>query len=144
MYLQRETNPDLNAVTAYGKDYIQVNQTKYTESIYFTPTGEIQLLGLRNAKEIDRSQLRLLAGVQAKEQSPMDFLDNTGPSLDNPHSTEIILLGTGNAQTFLDPAITAELQGIGIGVEIMTTPAAARTYNILMSEGRLVVAALII
>jgi len=144
VYLQRESNPDLNAVTAYGDDYIQVNQTKYTESIYFAPTGEILPLGLQDATEIDQMQLRLLAGVQAKEQSPMDFLDDVGPGLENPQNTEIILLGTGSAQTFLNPRVTAELQSIGIGIEVMTTPAAARTYNILMSEGRLVVAALII
>jgi len=144
VYLQRETNPDLNAVTAYGKDYIQVNETKYTEPIYFSPTGEIKPLGLRNAKDLDQAQLRMLAGVQVKEQSPLDFLNDAQPSLENPQQTEIILLGTGNTQIFLDPALTAELQGIGIGVEVMTTPAAARTYNILMSEGRLVVAALII
>lgn len=144
MYLQRESNPDLNAVTAYGQDYIQINQTRYTEPIYFTPTGDIHPLGLHTVEQIDSQQLRLLAGVRAKEQNPIDFLDGAQPQLENPDNTEILLLGTGQVQVFIHPAITAELQGIGIGVEIMTTPAAARTYNILMSEGRLVVAALII
>lgn len=144
MYLQRETNPDLNTVTAYGQDYIQINETQYTESIYFTPTSEIKPLGLRDATKINSSLLRLIAGVHLKEHNPLDFLDGAVPQLHNPNKTEIILLGTGPTQCFLAPALTAELQSIGIGIEVMSTPAAARTYNILMSEGRLVVAALII
>jgi len=142
--LQRETTPELNTVTAYGEDYLEINKVKYTKPVYFTPNSEIKLLDFDTVQKIDARQLRMLTGVQAREQSPLDFLNGEGPQLDNPDNTEILLLGTGQIQTFLHPEITAELQGIGIGVEIMTTPAAARTYNILMSEGRLVVAALMI
>ena len=57
---------------------------------------------------------------------------------------DIIILGTGEA--LRRPA--ADLMGLmaerGIGVEIMDTPAACRTYNVLLHEGRSVVAALFI
>lgn len=57
---------------------------------------------------------------------------------------ELVLLGTGSLQRFPHPSLYADLIRAGIGIEIMTTAAACRTYNILASEGRMVVAALIV
>ena len=57
---------------------------------------------------------------------------------------EIVFLGSGAAFRFPEPALLAPLYRAGIGVEVMDTPAACRTYNILMGEGRNVVAALIV
>jgi uncharacterized protein len=56
---------------------------------------------------------------------------------------EIIVLGTGLHLRFPEPEFTAGFLSQGIGVEIMDTNAACRTYNILLSEGRRVVAALL-
>jgi len=144
VYLQQELTPNLNTVTAYGDGYLEINQVKYTEPVYFKPSGEIQPLAFEHVSEIKHQHLRELTGVRAQELSPLDFLEGNSPALQNPEDIEILLLGTGPQQFFLHPELTAELQSIGIGVEVMSTPAAARTYNILMSEGRIVVAALII
>ena len=57
---------------------------------------------------------------------------------------EVVLLGTGEKHQFLHPKIFQNLTAQGIPLECMTTAAACRTYNILMSEGRNVVAALLI
>ena len=57
---------------------------------------------------------------------------------------EVVLLGTGQKHQFLHPNISQQLINNGIAIECMTTAAACRTYNILMSEDRAVVAALII
>jgi uncharacterized protein len=57
---------------------------------------------------------------------------------------EVVLLGTGEKHLFLHPKITRELTQNNIPLECMTTAAACRTYNILMSEGRNVAAALLI
>lgn len=59
-------------------------------------------------------------------------------------SPEIIVLGTGQTQRFPPPEVQAPALQRGIGIEVMTTPAACRTYNILAAEGRRVVAALLI
>jgi uncharacterized protein len=56
---------------------------------------------------------------------------------------EIILLGTGHRQQFPSPVIIRPLLSQGIGVEVMGTAAACRTYNIIVAEGRRVVAALL-
>lgn len=56
----------------------------------------------------------------------------------------ILILGTGAMQSFPDPELMALVMGRGIGLEVMNTPAACRTYNILAGENRPVVAALIL
>lgn len=56
---------------------------------------------------------------------------------------EILLLGTGARQQLPNPRLIADLQARGIGVEVMDTASACRTYNILMGESRRVVAALL-
>ncbi len=57
---------------------------------------------------------------------------------------EIVLLGSGAAFRFPPPAVLAPLYRAGIGVEVMDTRAACRTFNILRSEGRRVYAALVV
>ena len=56
---------------------------------------------------------------------------------------ELVLIGTGKTQVFLPPPVQALFFQRGIGFEVMTTDAACRTFNILVSEGRQVVAALL-
>jgi len=55
---------------------------------------------------------------------------------------EIVLLGTGARQVFLPAELMMAFHTRGIGVEVMSTPAACRTFNVLVSEERKVVAAL--
>jgi len=55
---------------------------------------------------------------------------------------EILLLGTGRDQRFPPARLMADLGRRGIGLEVMDTAAACRTYNVLMSEDRRVAAAL--
>ena len=56
---------------------------------------------------------------------------------------EVILLGTGKRAVFPPPALTQPLMGKRIGLEVMDTAAACRTYNVLVADGRSVAAALI-
>lgn len=59
------------------------------------------------------------------------------------HKPEILIIGTGAQLRFPHASLIAQLQAQGIGVEIMDTPAACRTYNVLVSEQRRVTAALL-
>jgi uncharacterized protein len=56
---------------------------------------------------------------------------------------EILLIGLGRSFGRLAPVLRARLREFGIAVEAMDTGAACRTYNVLLSEGRRVAAALI-
>ncbi|HKT26721.1 Mth938-like domain-containing protein [Dyella sp.] len=57
---------------------------------------------------------------------------------------EVVLLGTGTRQQFPPAAFMAGFLRKGIGIEVMDNAAAARTYDLLASEGRRVVAAFIL
>ena len=55
-----------------------------------------------------------------------------------------MLLGTGETLRFPRPELTRALADAAVGFEAMDTRAACRTYNVLMAEGRQVVAAILI
>ncbi|MCP5475720.1 MAG: hypothetical protein H7A19_12875 [Rhodanobacteraceae bacterium] len=57
---------------------------------------------------------------------------------------EVILLGTGPRARLLAPALQAGILRRGCGIECMDNAAAARTYNVLLGEGRAVLAAFLI
>jgi uncharacterized protein len=56
---------------------------------------------------------------------------------------DVVLIGTGEKQVFLEPARTMFFYSRNIGLEVMTTDAACRTFNVLVSESRNVAAMLI-
>ena len=56
---------------------------------------------------------------------------------------DVIFVGTGAEMAYLPPAFRTTLEEAGLGVEPMATPAACRTYNVLLSEGRRVALALL-
>lgn len=53
---------------------------------------------------------------------------------------EVVLLGTGERQVFPPAAVMAACLRQGVGLEVMTNAAAARTFNVLAGESRRVVA----
>ena len=57
---------------------------------------------------------------------------------------EIVVLGSGARQHFPDTRLIAAILARGIGCEVMDTGAACRTYNVLVSEARRAVAALLL
>lgn len=60
------------------------------------------------------------------------------------HKPEVILIGTGASLVFPHPSSYAPAIDMGIGVEFMDSKAACRTYNVLVSEDRVVLAGIIL
>ena len=58
------------------------------------------------------------------------------------HGADIVILGTGSRQHFVDYTFVTRLAALGIGLEVMDTGAACRSYNVLVGEERAVLAAL--
>jgi len=56
---------------------------------------------------------------------------------------DVLLIGTGGEICHIPRSLRDALEAAGIGVETMNSPAACRTYNVLLSEGRRVAAALL-
>ena len=122
MKLHLTTAENNNLITGYSADFVEINRQRYTSS--FIVMADKLLLDWQAT-----DFLSLTAGhfVKIIELKP-----------------EVVLLGTGEKHQFLHPKITQNLIENGIPIECMTTAAACRTYNILMSEGRNVAAALLI
>lgn len=108
-------------ITGYGTGWIEVNETRHPHSLIVLP--HLLLTDWR------------VAGFDALEAPHFERLASLKP--------EVVLLGTGEQHRFVHPRLSRALIEAGIGLECMTTPAACRTYNILMAEGRHVAAALI-
>lgn len=70
-------------------------------------------------------------------------LDDPAPILEQAPAIDVLLIGMGAEIRPLDRELRALLEAAGIGVEIMPTPPACRTYNVLLGEGRRVAAALL-
>ncbi|MDR9437119.1 MAG: Mth938-like domain-containing protein [Thiohalophilus sp.] len=87
--------------------------------------------------------------IISREQLTDDWAPQTYDELQPEHLTtllayepELILLGTGAQLRFPNGETMARIQEAGVGLEVMDTAAACRTFNILVAEGRNVVAAL--
>lgn len=76
--------------------------------------------------------------TSAEDLSPPDFEPLLGLA------PEVVLLGTGPRQQFPHAELLRILHQRRIGIEVMDTSAACRTYNVLVTEGRNVAAALIV
>lgn len=110
-----------NTITGYGSDHVLINGTRHGGSLVVLP---------------DEVILDWTGTWSALAAQDFDVVLMRAP--------EIVLLGTGQRQRFPSPALYKALLAARIGVEIMDTPAACRTYNILAGEGRRVAAALLI
>ncbi len=56
---------------------------------------------------------------------------------------DVLFVGTGAETAHLPTDLRVRLETAGIGVDAMASPAACRTYNVLLSEGRRIALALI-
>ena len=109
-------------VTGTGAGWIRVGAVEYRENIVLRPED------IRTGWAAD--------GFAGFQEADFAVLLEGSP--------EVVLLGTGPTLRFPHPRLTRPLTDARIGLEVMDTPAACRTYNILMAEGRRVTAALLV
>jgi uncharacterized protein len=143
--LHTDHNAALNTVTGYGNGFVEINKISFHHAIAFGPEGTVNRWLAESPDEITTGLLLQAAGLTLKPVDPLAFLDSNEPPQPEVDGVkpEVLLVGTGSRQRMLDHKIITPLLRIGVGVECMTTEAAARTYNILMAEGRQVIAALL-
>ena len=122
MKLQPDKSNSLT-INAYGPGWIEVNGEKFTHSLTVS---------------------------SLKGAAPEEWAVNHFEALKTEHfeplaasGAELVIFGSGPRLRFPQPAWLAPLIARGIGLETMDTAAACRTYNILASEGRKVVVALL-
>jgi uncharacterized protein len=110
-----------NFFSGYGLGYVAVNGARHERSLVVLPD---RILGWEPARfeDLNQAAFAVLAAL------PL----------------EILIVGTGPRLRFPHPSLTRDIHAAGIGLEVMDTHAACRTYNILLSEDRRVGAALLI
>jgi uncharacterized protein len=120
MKLHQAKNAGENQFTGYGEGHVQINGERHDGNLLVT------------------AQV-----VQPWEVSSFDALEAAHFEAALGFSPEVVLFGSGAKLRFPHPRLTAALTNKGIGVEVMDTQAACRTFNILMAEDRKVLALLL-
>lgn len=81
--------------------------------------------------------------VTSSRAQGWDGYDDAAPLLALAGDVDVLFVGTGAETAHMPQALRRTLEEAGLGVEVMHSPAACRTYNVLLSEGRRVAAALL-
>jgi uncharacterized protein len=119
LQLSRETI-EANVIRAFENGRIRIGESTYAGHLIVAPD-------------------RIVADWSITDANALQ-LDDFTPVLEM--EPEIVLLGTG-ASALPDVSLMAQFAERAIGLEIMSTAAACRTYNVLVHEYRRVVAALL-
>lgn len=115
MRLSEISFPDARPIDGYGPGFFRVGGQVVQGAVCVTTTGAMGWGGYD-----DLAPLLALAG-----------------------QVDVLLVGTGAETGHLPAPFRQTLEEAGLGVEAMSSPAAARTYNVLLSERRRVAAALL-
>jgi uncharacterized protein len=122
MRFTQDVSSGINVIRGYGNGELRINEGSYRGAVI---VGAASLIEMANVKDLDD-----LLSVDAGRVLALE--------------PELVLLGTGARQIFPAPAFGAQFMRVGIGIEVMDTSAACRTFNVLVGEQRRVAAILLI
>ena len=122
MQISLDQQPDVNLISALDGHRLRVRERVFTGSLIIAAKALIEDWPVSHCDELSAAH--------------WDDVLATAP--------EIILLGSGPTLSFPSSQVLAIPLARGIGVEVMDTAAACRTYNLLVGEGRAVTAALML
>lgn len=109
-------------IQGYQPGKLKINDRIHTQSLIVAPNTLVEHWAPQSVEELNEAAF-----------TPLLSLKPT-----------ILLIGTGSTLVFIPVEVYGALLNAGIGVEVMSTSAACRTYMVLTSEGRNVAAALIV
>lgn len=122
MKFSEDLNTAQYRITGYDKDWVRVNDIQLQNSFLLGPDTLIEEWPPQTIRDLTSKNLRALLAIEA----------------------EVFILGSGLTQQYPPKEALQSLIQHGIGFEVMTTAAACRTYNILLSESRRVAAAFLL
>lgn len=121
MKLQADRMEGLNAISRHGAEGVLVNGVEHRRSVIVPWQGKVAPWEVPAFEALAEADFERLAAL--------------GP--------ELVIFGSGARIRFPHPRLLKPLMSRRIGIETMDSPAACRTYNVLLAEGRAVVAALL-
>ncbi len=122
MKFQPDTLAGVNTITRHDTGRIWVGSTPFGHSLLVPWMGEVLAWGPATFDELQAVHFGHIAALKP----------------------EVVIFGSGPRLRFASPALMRVLIDARVGVETMDTAAACRTYNVLVSEGRSVVAAVLV
>lgn len=122
MKFQPDQMEGVNVVSRLEAGKVWVRQAPFTTSVLVPWQGDVQVWPAERATELQAAHFEQVLPMQP----------------------ELVIFGSGERQQFISPALYRALIERRIGFETMDTAAACRTYNVLVNEGRKVVAALLL
>jgi uncharacterized protein len=121
MRFTQDSTSGLNVIRGYAPGELKINDAVYRNAVIVSSSAIVAGPPITSVEELTPAHA---ADVRALEP-------------------EVVLLGTGARQIFPANMFGAEFLRAGIGIEVMDTAAACRTFNVLVSERRRVVALLL-
>lgn len=122
MKFQPDTANDVNLVTRHEPGRLWVGVTPYTHSVLVPWQGDVLPWAAAAPEALTAAHFEQIAALRP----------------------EVVIFGSGERLRFVAPALLQSLMALHIGVETMDTAAACRTYNVLVSEHRRALAALLL
>ena len=110
-----ENSGNLKLINGYGKNSFRISGELHSGSIILGPRQTLAWYPPENANDLTTDHI-------------LPYLGNTPPPL--------FILGVGDAPMAPMSDLADSLNVLGIALELMSTAAACRTWNVLMSEGR--------
>lgn len=121
MKFTEHRDSNVYAVKRYEPGLVKINNVTLQQSCYLTQTKIEEKWPCSSIHDLNEEKLDLLLAEKP----------------------EVIILGTGETQTFPEPRLFAYCATKGVGLEVMANDAACRTYNVLTTEDRDIVLALV-
>ncbi|MCC6207217.1 MAG: Mth938-like domain-containing protein [Gammaproteobacteria bacterium] len=138
MQVNRNLDPDSYTIHSYSAEGITI-------TLPFNPAAPATGDDGAPRREVLRQSLVIMPDRLISDWPPQRFeeLEQAHFDLLAAYAPEVVLFGSGARLQRPHPALLSGLTDRGIGVEVMDTGSACRTYNFLMSDRRRVVAALL-
>lgn len=121
MKLQADRIEGQNAIARHGPDGVIVNGVEHRSSVLVPASGDVVAWPATSFATLTEAHFEAIAAL----------------------APEVVIFGSGPRIRFPHPSLLKPLTAKRIGIETMDTAAACRTYNVLLAEGRAVVAALL-
>lgn len=122
MKFQPDTLDGVNVITRHEPGRLWVGSTAFAHSLLVPWVGGVQPWEAASLEDLVSGHFERIAALKP----------------------EVVIFGSGPRLRFVPPGLMRSLIEQRVGVETMDTAAACRTYNVLVSEGRSVVAALLL
>ena len=122
MNFSQDTDETPTIIHSYTDDYLVINQTKYDCHCLLHRSGLVEPWQPKDLEQLELSDFEVILNCKP----------------------DVVILGTGESLKFPANALRHQFLQHNIGLEVMDTGAACRTYNVLLSEGRNVAAAILL